>query len=102
MTTQGTRNDDRGFEARLGRLLGIGVLASSVCLAAGLVVALARPARQTEDLLLTAGLVLLMATPAARVAVSAITYLRRRDWTFTILTLIVMLELVASVWVAFG
>jgi uncharacterized membrane protein len=44
---------------------------------------------------------LLMATPAARVILSAFTYLRRRDWTFAILTLVVLLELVASVFLAF-
>jgi uncharacterized membrane protein len=94
-------DDDGGFEAALGRLLGIGVVASSGCLAAGLVLALARPTRGPQGLLLTIGLLLLMATPAARVILSAFTYLRRRDWVFAILTLVVLLELVASVFVAF-
>jgi uncharacterized membrane protein len=101
MSEHGPMDDDRGFEAALGRLLGIGVVASSVCLAAGLVLALARPASGPQALLLTTGLLLLMATPAARVILSAVTYLRRRDWAFAILTLVVLLELVASVFVAF-
>ena len=44
MSRREPKDDDRGFEAALGRLLGIGVVASSGCLAAGLVLALARPA----------------------------------------------------------
>ena len=51
--------------------------------------------------LLTTGLVLLMATPVARVVASAVSYARRRDWVFVVLTLIVFLQLVASVIVAF-
>ena len=94
-------NGDRGFESALGRLLGAGILASSLCLAAGLVLTLAGPSGGLPSFLLTAGLVLLMATPAARVVVSAITYARRRDWTFAVLTLIVLLELAASVLAAF-
>ena len=92
---------DRGFEVAVGRLLGIGVLISSTCLAAGLVMALARGDNGPARTLLSAGLVLLMATPAARVVLSAISYLRRRDWVFATLTLIVLLQLLASVFVAF-
>ena len=101
MSRREPKDDDRGFEAALGRLLGIGVVASSGCLAAGLVIALARPPGGPQALLLRAGLLLLMATPAARVILSAVTYLRRRDWAFATLTLVVLLELVASVFVAF-
>jgi uncharacterized membrane protein len=91
---------DRGFEVAVGRLLGIGVLISSTCLAAGLVLALARGDDGPARALLSAGLVLLMATPAARVVLSAISYLRRRDWLFASLTIIVLLQLLASVIVA--
>jgi uncharacterized membrane protein len=93
---------DRGFEAALGRLLGVGVFASSVCLAAGLVLALAGSGTHTQGKLLAAGLLVLMATPAARVVVSVLTYVRRRDWLFAALTVVVLCELMASVWVAFG
>ena len=97
MTTPPSSTDDRGFESALGRLLGIGVLASSACLALGLALTLLRPAEGAQRALLTSGLVLLMATPIARVAVSAFTYARRRDWLFAALTGIVLLELFASV-----
>jgi uncharacterized membrane protein len=93
-------DDNRRFEATIGRVLGIGVVASSAALAAGLVLAIAGPARRFQTPFLTAGLLLLMATPPARVVLSAFTYLRRRDWVFAVLTLVVLLELVASIVVA--
>ena len=92
---------DRGFELALGKLLGAGVLASTICLAAGLVTSLVRGDIAPARLLLITGLVLLMATPTARVVVSAASYARRRDWLFVVLTLVVFLQLVASVIVAF-
>ena len=97
MTPPSPATDDRGFESALGRLLGIGVLASTACLALGLAISLLRPAGGAQRALLTMGLLLLMATPIARVAVSAFTYARRRDWLFAALTGIVLLELFASV-----
>ena len=94
-------DSDRGFEMALGRLLGIGVLASTMCLAAGLLMTLAAGDSRPARALLSTGLVLLMATPAARVVLSAVSYARRRDWRFVVLTLIVFLQLVASVIIAF-
>lgn len=101
MTPPSRSTDDRGFESALGRLLGIGVLASTACLALGLALSLLRPAGGAQRSLLTMGLLLLMATPIARVAASAFTYTRRRDWLFAALTGIVLLELFASVAAAF-
>ncbi len=94
-------DNDRGLEMALGRLLGGGVMASSICLGAGLVMTLVGEGGGMTRALLAAGLVLLMATPAARVVVSAVGYARRRDWMFVGLTLVVFLELVASVVLAF-
>ena len=91
---------DQAFESALGRLLGVGILASTVCLAAGLVLALSGRGPGTARQLLMAGLLLLMATPVARVLVSVITYARRHDWLFAVLTLVVLLELAASVLIA--
>ena len=101
MNPMSTPDGDRGFEVALGRLLGIGVAASSICLAAGLVLTLAHAGGGPARVLLSAGLLLLMATPAARVVLSAVSYARRRDWVFAALTLVVLLELVATVLVAF-
>jgi uncharacterized membrane protein len=47
--------------------------------------------------LLAIGVLILIGTPLARVVVSTIAYARHRDWTFVLLTLIVLGELVASI-----
>jgi len=85
------------LEETLGRVLGIGVTLSTIALAAGLVSALAVGENALTMTLLTAGVVLLIATPIARVVISCLAYLRRRDWTFVLLTLIVLGELIASI-----
>jgi uncharacterized membrane protein len=85
------------LEATLGRVLGLGVRLSTLALAAGLVSALTLDGSPLTTTLLTAGVVVLIATPVARVVISCLTYLRRRDWTFVVLTLIVLGELLASI-----
>ena len=85
------------LEQILGRVLGIGVTASSVCLAAGLLMTFAGSSTAIAGALLTAGIVLLLATPVARVGVSTVGYASRRDWVFVVLTLVVFAELLASV-----
>ncbi|MGE3959098.1 MAG: DUF1634 domain-containing protein [Vicinamibacterales bacterium] len=88
---------DVEIEARLGLILDIGAKASTALLAAGLLWSLMSRASTGAAWLLTAGLVLLLATPVARVAASVVEYGRRRDWTFTVLTAIVLVELLAGV-----
>jgi uncharacterized membrane protein len=85
--------------ARLERVIGLvlrgGVVASSVCLMAGLVLSLAG-VEPAATVLLNAGIIVLLATPVSRVAVSTVEYVVERDWPFATLTFIVLLELVAS------
>jgi uncharacterized membrane protein len=88
---------DQNLELAVGRVLGFGIMASSVCLGLGMLMTLAGAANAPAHLLLTAGLVLLMATPAARVVVSVVDYARERDWVFVTLTVIVLCELLLSV-----
>jgi len=78
---------DGRFEILIGRALRIGVTASSVCLAAGLVLSAAAPA--SSRTVMNLGILLLIATPAARVALSIVEYAIAGDWTFTLLTAIV-------------
>ena len=92
-----TRREPDTLEVLLGRVLGAGVMFSTIALAAGLVAALAVKTGRLTNVLLTTGVLMLIATPVARVVVSSITYVRRRDWTFAVLTLIVLAELVASI-----
>ena len=84
--------------ARLERLIGTvlrgGVIASSACLIAGLLLSLAGAGG--ASLLLNVGIVALLATPVSRVIISTIEYIVERDWTFATLTMIVLVELVAS------
>ena len=88
---------DFKLEERLGTVLRIGVRASTVSLACGLVLSLFTSYSSTGHVLMMAGLVALMSTPVARVAASVVNYATRRDWTFFVLTLIVLAELCAGI-----
>ena len=85
------------LETTLGHVLRAGVVASTVSLTAGLIAAFSFGTAPLTTFLLTAGIVMLIATPVARVVISCLAYFRRRDWTFALLTLIVLVELVASI-----
>ena len=85
------------LEQILGRVLGIGVAASSVCLGAGLLMTFAGGSPVIAGALLTVGIVMLLATPLARVGVSTVGYASRRDWLFVALTLVVFAQLLASI-----
>ena len=84
------------LERVIGIVLRAGVTASSVCLAAGLLLSLATGGGAVAGLLLNTGIIVLLATPVARVIVSTVQYVSERDWRFATLTFIVLLELVAS------
>jgi len=85
------------LERALGRVLRIGVTASAVALLTGFAIAGISGTGDVSMRLLTLGVLVLIATPVARVVLSAVSYLRSRDWTFAVLTLIVLGELVASI-----
>jgi len=86
---------DQRFEELIGRVLRIGVVVSSWCLTIGLALSLT-PETALAAVLLNVGILVLIATPAARVAFSVVQYAVARDWTFTVLTSIVLLELVGG------
>jgi uncharacterized membrane protein len=85
---------DASLELLIGRVLRIGVSVSSVCLALGLVSLFVLPI--ASPFLLGTGIAVLIATPTARVVLSIFEYVAMRDWTFTLLTSIVLLELVGG------
>ena len=85
------------LEKTLGRVLRAGVTLSTLALVAGLAAAAFTGGGTLTTRLLTIGVLILIATPVVRVIVSALSYLRQRDWTFALLTLIVLGELIASV-----
>jgi len=83
------------LERTIGIVLRVGVVASSISLAVGVILAfLNAPGAQ---LLLHVGVVTLLATPVARVIASIADYAGERDWTFVALTAIVLVELLGSV-----
>ena len=92
---QAARNAPR-LEQAIGVVLRAGVMASSACLAAGLVLVLLAGEGGVAGWLLHTGIIVLLLTPVARVVVSIVQYASDRDWTFTLLTLIVLVELLAS------
>lgn len=85
---------------RLERVIGVvlrtGVAVSSLCLAAGLIGALMFGETGPWRVLLQTGTLVLLITPVARVVVSIVEYALERDWTFTTLTALVLIELLAS------
>ena len=84
------------LERQVGIVLRAGVIASSLCLTAGLLLFLATGGGALASVLLNAGIIILLATPVARVIVSTVQYVHERDWTFATLTFVVLLELIAS------
>ena len=95
------RSATQRLEAMIGEVLWFGTITSSTMFAIGLVMTVLRYQTAVAQLLLGAGLVILLATPPARVVVSVIEYIRERDWTFVVLTLIVLLALAGSVIAAY-
>jgi uncharacterized membrane protein len=96
--------DDRGLtglELAIGRVLRLGVGASSVLLAAGLLLTLAHDDVGFAPAVLRAAIIILLATPAGRVVISVAEYAREGDWLFAALTSIVLVTLAGSVAVAF-
>jgi len=91
MTTQ------HNLELAVGRVLRLGIMASTVCRTAGLLMTHAGETGIVAGRLLTVGLIVLLATPAARVVVSVVDYTLDRDWPFALLTTIVLLELILIV-----
>jgi uncharacterized membrane protein len=82
------------LERTVGLVLRTGVIASSVALAAGLILTfIGAPG---APVLLQVGVLTLLATPVARVVVSIVEYVGEGDWTFVTLTAIVLIELLAS------
>ena len=99
--TESSEPDLGRLELLIGRLLRVGIVTSSVCLAVGLLLTLLGTAGNTSRLALNVGLFILLATPLARVIASVVEYASERDWTFVALTLGVLLALAGSAVAAF-
>jgi uncharacterized membrane protein len=88
------------LERWLGKILGVGAVTSTALLALGLGLQLAGALPQAADHLTHAGLIILIATPVARVVASVVDFTMSRDWTFTVLTGLVLVILLGSLLVA--
>jgi uncharacterized membrane protein len=84
------------LEHAVGVVLRAGVTISSVCLAVGVLWSLVTGESGAARMLLQTGIVVLLTTPVARVVVSIAQYISDRDWPFATLTIIVLIELLAS------
>jgi uncharacterized membrane protein len=89
------------LETTIGEVLRFGTITSSTMFAVGLLITVLGYQPMVAQLLLGTGLIILLATPPARVIVSVIEYIRERDWTFVVLTLIVLLALAGIVAAAY-
>jgi hypothetical protein len=88
------------LEARYSWVGLAGLALSALCLGIGLVLYLIQHQAPLAGVLLHAGLLILMATPALRVVITTADRLRRRDMTFVMVTVTVLLELVLAGWLA--
>jgi hypothetical protein len=76
------------------RWLSVGaVFVFSAALAFGLLLYVADQGSDASRIALQTGLVLLMSAPAVRILVATAERIRRRDWTFLLMTAIVAIEL---------
>lgn len=64
----------------------------------GLLLQIRRPGSPEAAFVLQAGLLLLMASPATRLLIALVERIRRSDWTFVIMTMIVAAELALVMW----
>lgn len=86
------------LEVRL-RWVSIGmVILFGAALAVGQTLYLLNPGSTAAPIALQTGLILLMLSPAVRMLVATAERLRRRDWAFVLMTVIVAAELGIVVW----
>jgi len=80
------------LEDVIEKALMLGLALSTALLLVGLILDLSGPLRW--------GIILLMLTPVARVAVVTVGLALERDWTFTLVSLCVLVVLAAGIWMA--
>ncbi len=86
------------LEVRLRWLSVSHVALFGLALMAGVVLHLASSGCVLSGWLLQAGLGLLMAGPAVRILIAVAERIRRRDWPFVLMTVIVAIELAIVLW----
>ena len=88
----------RSFEHRYRWLSVAMVGLFALTFAIGLGLHLTDPGGEGATFALQAGLILLMVSPAVRLSVATAERLRKRDFAFAVMTLVVLLELAIVLW----
>jgi len=70
----------------------------AIALVAGMVLHIVSPGSPVSVGVLRAGLVALMAAPGVRIAIAVAERVRRRDWSFVLMTMVVVIELAIVLW----
>jgi hypothetical protein len=86
------------LEVRFGWTAVVVVAAFGALLAAGMLLHVLNPGGAASQGLLAAGLVTLMLAPAVRLSVAVAERVRRREWTFVLMTAVVVFELAIVMW----
>ena len=86
------------LELRFGWISIVVVVLFSSAFALGLAAYVVDPAGRAAVTAIHAGLLLLIASPAVRMAVAGAERIRRRDWPFVAMMLVIALELLVVVW----
>ena len=89
------RND---LEVRLRWLTLAVVISFGGALLAGTILHLVSPGSALSRTFLQTGLVMLMFAPAVRILIAVAERLRRQDWPFVVMTLVVVVELSIVLW----
>lgn len=88
----------RSFEHRYRWLSVAMVGLFALTFAIGLALHLTDPGGEGATFALQTGLILLMVSPAVRMSVATAERLRKRDFAFAVMTLVVLLELAIVLW----
>lgn len=89
---------DQDLETRFRPLSVAAVLVFSLSLAVGLALYLLAPGNRLALLALHTGLLILIASPAIRISVALAERIRRRDWPFVLMTVVIVAELMVVLW----
>lgn len=86
------------LEARFGWLAVAVVIVFGILLATGLLLHVLDPGGAASRGMLEAGLITLMLAPAVRLTIAVAERVRRQDWSFVLMTAVVVIELAIVMW----
>ena len=90
--------DPANLEVRFRWLSVLIVVAFGTALLAGLGLHVTAPGSSASVWFLQTGIVMLMTAPALRIVIAVAERIRRKDWTFVLMTVFVVFELAFVLW----